>query len=92
MKIQQPAQPLPVAPSTSKRTTEPVGRPEGGGGATKVSLSGDARFVERVRDEVRAGADIRQDKVDEVRKALDEGRYEKSVDLDQVVDRMLEDL
>lgn len=92
MKIQRPPQPLPVASTGRSRAAEPVGRAEGVGGAAKVSLSGDARFVERVRDEMRSGPPVRQDKVDEVRKALDEGRYEKSVDMDQIVDRMLEDL
>ncbi|MCA9494292.1 MAG: flagellar biosynthesis anti-sigma factor FlgM [Myxococcales bacterium] len=92
MKIERPPQPLPLASTGRSRAAEPVGKAEGVGGATKVTLSGDARFVERVRDEMRSGPPVRADKVDEVRQALKDGSYERGVDLDQLVDRMLEDL
>jgi anti-sigma28 factor (negative regulator of flagellin synthesis) len=58
----------------------------------RVQVSDAARFVERVREAAREEAGIRTDEVERVRLALAEGTYESSVDLDQLVNRLLGDL
>lgn len=64
----------------------------GADGAARVSLSEDARWVASVADEIRRAPDVRADVVASTRQAIADGTYERSVDLDRVVDRMLADL
>jgi anti-sigma28 factor (negative regulator of flagellin synthesis) len=57
-----------------------------------VSLSGDARWIASVADEARRAPAVRADVVHRTRQAVESGTWDRSVDLDQVVDRLLADL
>lgn len=92
MKIHPSPPATPIAP-TSTTEGRCSDKPERGGDrAAQVSLSEDARWVASVADEIRRAPEIRADVVASTRQALADGSYERSVDLDRVVDRMLADL
>lgn len=61
--------------------------------ATRVSISAEAAFVQRVRTELaETDGSPRRDLIDEVRAQVDAGTFERTVDLDTVIDSLLADL
>ncbi len=60
--------------------------------AARVSLSSDAAFVGELLADAGSLGDVRVDVVDEVRGAINDGSFEKSVDMEKVVDSLLADL
>jgi anti-sigma28 factor (negative regulator of flagellin synthesis) len=92
MKINPPNVPsVPVSTLRSRDAAPKAGersdtRPE------RVEVSDAARFVERIREAVRKEEPIRTDEVERVRAAVQAGTYESSVDLDEMVNRLLGDL
>ena len=61
----------------------------GGNGATTVSVSKDAAWIEALRAEAQKLEPIRADVVAETRAQLQAGTFEDSVDLDSLVDSLL---
>jgi flagellar biosynthesis anti-sigma factor FlgM len=60
--------------------------------AAKVSLSSDAAFVGELLTDAASLGDVRVDVVNEVKGAINDGSFEKSVDMDKVVNSLLADL
>jgi flagellar biosynthesis anti-sigma factor FlgM len=60
--------------------------------ATSVTLSDEARWIASVSDEARNAPEIRTDVVSRTRQALNEGVYERVIDLDAVISRLVRDL
>lgn len=86
---------LPTAPVAAVAPSEPrtADRAERtAGAAAQVSLSGDARFVASVAEEMRRAPEIRADVVEATRAAIADGSFERSVDFDRLVERLLADL
>ena len=86
MKINPPVWATPVHPEDVRRVSAVAAAPSP---ATRVTLSPEARWVENVRHEAAKPPVIRQDVVDRTRAAIADGSYEKSVDFDAVVNRLL---
>jgi anti-sigma28 factor (negative regulator of flagellin synthesis) len=82
----------PVAPAAAEaRAPERPSEPDASSG-TRVSLSGDARWVAGVADEARNGPPVRADVVARTKAAVANGTWDSSVDYDQVIDRLVADL
>lgn len=62
------------------------------GRAERVELSAQARFVEGLRESAREDEPVRTAEVERIRAAIANGTYEASIDLDDVVNRLLGDL
>jgi flagellar biosynthesis anti-sigma factor FlgM len=60
--------------------------------AARVSLSSDAAFVGDLVAEAGGLADVRVDVVEQVKGAINDGSFERSVDMEKVVDSLLADL
>ncbi|MBN2800865.1 MAG: flagellar biosynthesis anti-sigma factor FlgM [Deltaproteobacteria bacterium] len=60
--------------------------------AAKVSLSADAGYISSLQAGATKMPNIRQDVVNEVREALNDGTFEQTVDMDAVVDGLMADL
>lgn len=83
----------PIGPiATPAPDTRAPERATESGPGTQVSLSGDARWVASVVDEARRGPAVRADVVERTRAAIANGSWDASVDLDQVVGRLMADL
>jgi flagellar biosynthesis anti-sigma factor FlgM len=96
MKIHPVGGPHPTLPTTPIVPVGPEPRqPEGADRAhrgTQVSLSDDARFVASVAEEMRKGPEVRAEAVEAARAALANGTFERTVDFDRLVERLLADL
>ena len=57
-----------------------------------VQMSDAARFLEGVREAARETVGVRTSEVERVRAALADGSFERGIDLDAVVNRLLGDL
>ena len=91
MKIHPTVPALPVAPAGVD--SRPAERAEDKGErAARVSLSGDAQFAAQVADAIRTSDPIRPDVVEATKAALADGSYERAVDFDRLIDRLLADL
>jgi hypothetical protein len=84
--------PLPPVSPTSTPEARPVERAESPSGGTRVSLSGDAKWIAAVAEEARRAPAIREDVVARTKQALADGTWDAQIDLDAVVDRFLADL
>jgi anti-sigma28 factor (negative regulator of flagellin synthesis) len=81
------------APAVQPRQSEP--RPSEkrqAEAATSVTLSNEARWIANVSDEARNAPDIRLDVVERTRQALADGLYERAIDMDAVIGRLVRDL
>jgi len=76
-----------------KSTSAPseAGRSANSSGATTVSMSSDAAWIESLRAESQKLGPIRSEVVAETRAQLNAGTFEQSVDLDSLVDSLLAD-
>ena len=70
-----------------KQTPPPATSAPGRGG-DKVELSG----MQQMLQSLKAGGDVRAEKVAEVKAAIEAGTYENDQKLDAAIDRMLDDL
>ncbi len=59
------------------------------GGATKVELSPRAQEAKRIKDLAMAAPDVNMEKVERLRKLIDEGKYQ--VDAQAVADKMVDE-
>jgi anti-sigma28 factor (negative regulator of flagellin synthesis) len=60
--------------------------------ATSVTLSDEARWVASITDEARNSPEIRMDVVESTRQALVDGLYERTIDIEAVIERLARDL
>jgi anti-sigma28 factor (negative regulator of flagellin synthesis) len=86
MKIQSTSPIAPVGDPGASAGRQPS--PEQDQGATKVSLSSDAAFVESMREQA-SPAPFRDDLVAEVREQLAAGTFEQSVDMERTLDSLM---
>jgi anti-sigma28 factor (negative regulator of flagellin synthesis) len=89
MKIRPILAPTPAPPVSSSAPANGV--PPDRAAAT-VALSPTATWLSRVREAARAETGPRAELVEATRAAIADGTYERSVDLDHVVDQLMEDL
>jgi flagellar biosynthesis anti-sigma factor FlgM len=91
MKINPPLPTTPIVPVASEpRGHERAERAVGGG--AHVTLSDDAKFVASVAEEMRRAPVVREDVVAATRRAIADGTFERTVDFDRLVERLLADL
>ncbi|MEQ1506231.1 MAG: flagellar biosynthesis anti-sigma factor FlgM [Myxococcota bacterium] len=91
MKIQSTTPTTPIAPVATEPRPSATHERKADPGA-QVSLSGDAKFVSAVADEIRRGPEIRPEVVARAKAAIADGTLESDIDLDATVDRFLADL
>jgi len=91
MQIYGPSQlhgPQSIAAPHGARPAQPMVRPEAAQIADEVDISEAARLVEQTQ----LMPDIRQDRVDAVRRQIAEGVYETSDKLDVALERLLDEI
>jgi negative regulator of flagellin synthesis FlgM len=91
MQIYGPSQlhgPQAIGAPHSARASQPAVRPESVGIHDEVQISDAARLVEQVQEL----PDIRQDRVDAVRRQIAAGTYETSEKLNVALDRLLDEI
>ncbi len=89
MKIQPHIWATPVREATEPRPPEVLPKPAGPGAT--VSVSEDGKWVAGVKDAARETPAVRADVVERTRAAIADGTFERSIDMDLVVDRLLGD-
>ena len=61
-----------------------------GSGEEKVEISGKARDIQRVKAAIAELPEVRQEKIEELKQQIQEGRYE--MDMDKLADRILDSI
>lgn len=61
-----------------------------GSGEEKVEISGQARDIQRVKAAIAELPEVRQEKIEELKQLIQEGRYE--MDMDKLADRILDSI